>query len=309
MAADDAARASRIPVLNLVELVMLSVGLRTRPAHVLTVVRQPAFLAREILVIALGIPLLTIIVVKLLPVPQWTAIVALLFGISPAAPALLTAYRYKSSVASKALAVISVALASSIIVVPVWLVLLNRFLGLELRVPLGTIVGMLALKAFAPLLTGMLIAHVAPRVARGLDRVVIVAVAIGFLIAVVLLFYLGAGTLRLVTPPLLMGLLLIAAGSALLGELAGGRDLELREILARVAMAGNPAIALAIIATSYPDVDVDLDLGGLVAAFILARALASIPYTLLARVRLARRAGKSSTWPADDRLGRHAHDR
>jgi BASS family bile acid:Na+ symporter len=106
---------------------------------------------------------------------------------------------------------------------------------------------------------------------------------------VVLLVNVGAGTLRLVTLPIVLGLLLISVGSATLGELAGGHDLELREILGRVAMSGNPAIALAIIGTSRPE----LDLGGLVAAVILGRGLAAIPYTLYARYRLARRDVRS----------------
>ena len=92
---------------------------------------------------------------------------------------------------------------------------------------------------------------------------------------------------------MLVGLLLISVGSAALGELAGGGDLELREILGRVAMAGYPAIPLAIIGANYPK----LDLGGLVAAYIICRAVAAIPYTLLARYRLARhQATEPSTW-------------
>ncbi len=271
-------------VAHLVELVMFTVGLRARPAQVFAEIRRPHLLLRELLVIALGVPLLTLLVVRLLPLPPWTAVVAILFGISPTAPSLIAGFR-RESVANKALAVITVALASSMIVVPLWVLLLNYFGDLSLRVSAGSIFALLALRAFAPLLGGMLIGRSAPRVAQALERVLTVVVLFGMVLVVVLLLHLGAGLLRLITVPILLGLLLISVGSAVLGEIAGGRDLELREILGRVAMSGNPAIALAIIGTSYPD----LDLAGLVAAYILCRAAAAIPYTLLARHRIARR--------------------
>lgn len=272
-------------VTNLVEMVMLSVGLKAQPARVLAEIRRPALLVRELLLVAFGVPLLTLLVVKLLPVPPWTAVVAILFGISPAAPFLLTSYHRGESTVNKALAVVAVALAASVFIVPLWLASLNRFFGFSLRAsPIG-IFGMLALKVFAPLLAGMLIRWRAPRVAGVMVWVLTVALVIASVIIVVLLLYLARGTLPLVTAPMVLGLLLLMTGSAVLGEIAGGRDLELREILGRVAMSGNPAIALAVIGTSYPE----LDLAGLIAAYLVCRGIATIPYTLLARHRYARR--------------------
>lgn len=270
---------------HLVEMVMFSVGLRARPGQVLAQLRAPNLLLREFLVIAVGIPLLTLVVIRVLPIPRFTAIVAVLVGISPTAPFLLRSFRHREAAADKALAVVAVALATSPLIVPFWLAMVNRFSSLGLRFSIDAIFRMLVLKAFAPLLIGMIVGRTIPRAGRVLDRVLVIPVTIAVCVTVVLLFYLGAAPLRLLTPPLVLALLLLSAGSALLGELAGGRDPELREILGRVAVNGNPAIALAIIGTSFPDAE----LGGLVAAYLICRAVAVAPYILLTKHRLSRR--------------------
>jgi BASS family bile acid:Na+ symporter len=270
---------------NLVEMVMLSAGLRARPDRLLAEVRRPALITRELLVLGLGVPLLTLLVVRLLPVPPVAGVIAVLFGICPAAPILLQSFQRRETAAPKALAVIAVALAASVIIVPVWIWALNRFFALGLRASPTTIFSLLALKVFVPLFLGMALRRFSPRVARRIDRVLTVVMILALVIAVAALLALGGGTLRLVTLPVILALALIATGCAILGELAGGSDPELREILGRTAMNGNPALALAIIAASYPS----LEIGGLVAAYIVCRAVSTLPYSLFAWRRSVRR--------------------
>lgn len=272
-------------VTNLVELVMLSVGLRSRPGQVLAEVRRPALLIRELLLLALGVPLLTLLVVRVLTFPPRTAVIVILFAICPAAPFLLHGFQRRETAASKALAVVAVALAASVFIVPAWILLLNHFSELDLRVSASTIFTMLAVKAFVPLFLGMLVRRTVPSVAAVVDRVVSVAIILALIVATILLIHLGWGKLRFITVPIALALLLIPTGCAILGEWAGGQDLELREILGSAAMNGNPALALAVIGTSYPT----LDMGGLVAAYLICRAFATLPYKLLAKRRARRR--------------------
>jgi predicted Na+-dependent transporter len=272
-------------VKNVIELVMFSVGLRTPLEQVLVEVRRSALLVRPLIVFALGVPLLTLVVVRLLDVPPWTTIVFILFGISPGAPTILGAFQRRQTAAAKALAIVAVVLAASTFIVPVWLVILNRFLRLGLRSsPIG-IFGLLLVRVFGPLLVGIAMRRCAPRVAAVIDRVLLFPIIVGLVITVVLLLQLGREVLPLITVRIVIALLLVTFGSAALGDIAGGDDLELREIFGRLAMTGNAALALAIFGTSYPE----LELGGLVAAYLVARAIASIPYTVFAKRRFARR--------------------
>lgn len=272
---------------NLVEIVMLSAGLRARPEQLLAELRRPALLTRELLVFGLGVPLLTLLVVRLLPVPPYSGVLAVLFGICPAAPVLLSAFQSRETAASKALAVVAVALAASVIIVPAWVWALNRFFALGLRLSPWFIFTSLVAKVFVPLLLGMVVRRFWPRVARPVERVLTVVMILGLVIGVAVLLAVGAGTLRLVTLPVIFALALIATGCALLGELAGGSDPELREILGRTAMNGNPALALAIIGASFPS----LEIGGLVAAYLVCRAVSTVPYSLFAWRRSVRRSG------------------
>lgn len=272
---------------NLVEIVMLSARLRARPDRLVDELRRPALVTRELLVFGLGVPLLTLLVVRLLPLPPVAGGLAVLFGICPAAPVLLSAFQRRETAASKALAVVAVALAASVIIVPAWVWGLNRFFALGLRLSPWVIFSKLALKVFVPLLVGMVVRRLWPRVARQVDRVLTGVVILGLVIGVVVLVAVGAGTLRLVTLSVIVALVLIATGCALLGELAGGSDPELREIFGRTAMNGNPALALAIIGASFPT----LEVGGLVAAYLVCRAVSTLPYSLFAWRRSVRRSG------------------
>jgi bile acid:Na+ symporter, BASS family len=272
---------------NLIEIVMLSAGLRVQPERLLAEIRRPALAIRELLVLGLGVPLLTLLVVLLLPVPPRARVVAVLFGICPAAPVVLQSFQKRETAASKALAVVVIALAASLFIVPSWIWALNRFFALGIRLSPETLFSLLALKVFVPLFLGMAVHRFVPRVAELLGRVLTVVMIVGLLLALVVLVAVGAGTLRLVTLPVIVAVVLVATGCAIRGEIAGGSDPELREILGRTAMMGNPALALAIIAASYPS----LDIGGLVAAYLICRGVSTLPYSLFAWRQSVRRQG------------------
>jgi BASS family bile acid:Na+ symporter len=266
---------------NLVELLMFSVGLRASATDVMAEVRRPALLARELVVLAFAVPLITLLVIRLLEVPAPASVVFVLFGICPAAPYVLYGFQKRGSAASKALAVVGIALAMSVIMVPTWVWILNRYLGYELRVSAVDIASILVLKVFLPLLLGMFVRRIWRKFATIMGPILNIAVVVALVVSEVLLFRVGSDTLQLVTIRLAAAALLVSALSALLGELAGGRDTELGEILGMAAVSGNPSLALAVIAASDPT----LKAGGVVAAYLLVRAVATIPYKVLTKVR------------------------
>jgi len=112
---------------------MFSAGLRTSMADVLAEVRGPALLVRELLVLTLAVPLVTLLVIRVLSVTPPSSVVFALLAICPAAPDVLYGFRRRRSAAPKALAVVGVALATSVLFVPAWLWALERYLGYELR--------------------------------------------------------------------------------------------------------------------------------------------------------------------------------
>lgn len=104
------------------------------------------------------------------------------------------------------------------------------------------------------------------------------------MVSELLLLRVGADTLRLVTLRLGVAAVLITVACAVLGRVAGGRDSELGEILSAAAVNGNPSLALAVIAASDPT----LKTGGVVAAYLLVRAGATILIPFVTKLAPAR---------------------
>ena len=283
---------------NIVELLMLSYGLRCRADEMLAQMRHPALLLREILLVAVGVPILMLVILHLVPMSGVAASIFMLFAICPAAPYVLRPFLKRKSAAVKALVVVSVGLLSSIVVIPIWVTILNRYFGFEFRVSIGEVVTLLLLKVFMPLVSGILLRRGLKSRSEKAGRVLEAIVAVALVAATILLVVEGAGSLRMFNLRIASALLLVCTSSAALGAIAGGRDPELREILANAAMNGNPAIALAIIGASYPT----LQVAGLLAAYILCRSIATYPYLLYTKYRALRRPETAAN--ASPRSGR-----
>ena len=194
--------------------------------------RRPALLVREGLVLTLAVPLVTLLVIRLLSVSPPSSVVFALLAICPAAPDVLYGFRRRGSAAPKALAVVGVALATSVLFVPAWRAL-ERYKGYDLRLSPVQLATILVLKAFLPLGLGTLVGRLWRRFATTVAPILDIAVLVALVVSELLLLRVGADTLRLVTLRLAVAAVLITAACAVLGRLAGGRDSELGEILVR----------------------------------------------------------------------------
>src|SRR5690606_27459573 len=101
----------------------------------------------------------------------------------------------------------------------------------------------------------------------------------------------GAPILLQVPPRVLVAVLVMALGAAAMGDWAGAPRPEERRATGVAAALGNPGLVLAIVAASRPG----FRAAAFVAAYLLARKLALLPYERWARRREAASARPVTT--------------
>jgi len=283
----------RFLVAHLVELFMLSVGLRTDPGTVIRAARErPWFYTRALLVLFVAVPVLTIVVTKVLALPPRMASLFVIFAACPAAP--LVAPRLikkddRAGVTALTLVVVASFLAPAL--VPIWLLIANPILGSALDVTPVALLTVFLLKVLLPLTAGILARRASPRLA---DKAAPVFAAMGtaaLLVAAVLLLKASFETLNRLTVPALIAMVLIVLGSAALGELVAGEAADDRNAVGTIAMTGSPVLALAVIHASYPGLQ---NVSGIVGLFLILRAVAGVPYQLIVARRRRRSAARST---------------
>jgi BASS family bile acid:Na+ symporter len=280
---------------HLVELIMLAVGLRSSWSELSELRRRPRLILRSLLVIDVLVPLLALLVVRLVPMPPMEAGMILLIAICPAAPLFLRKARGAGARGATALNVLLVASLLAPISVALWLTAFDRGGALPLSFPPGVVSRVVLGSIVLPLALGMLFRRYRPaaaeRVASLLDKVS----AAVLILAAVAVVALARPVLSDFVPGALIALAIVTLGSALMGHLAGGPLLADRAAVGYAAAFGNPAIALAIVARARPDLSAEL--AAPLAAYLLLRALALVPYGLWlkrARRRTAEKAAPSA---------------
>lgn len=266
---------------NVMIALVLAVALSTTPAALRATWSERWLVGRTLLVLEIGVPLLTLAAVTLLPLsPEVTGIIALM-AVCPGSPMILHKVRDRTVV------VVIMAVVSLLVplTVPTWVAVLDRLLPLSVAIPPVPLATMTLVKVMLPLVAGIAVAALLPRTARLLARVVWVAYLVAFGFAVLATLARGAPLLLRASPWALGAVMVVTLGGAAMGHWAGRPRLEDSSALARIAVLGNPALALAVVEYSYPDVES----AALMSAYLLARALALIPYG-----RLLRRWSQSS---------------
>ncbi len=271
---------AQFAVAYLVVFAMLNVGLRTNLSAVLHEFRHPRRILIGVGAIDLAVPLVALIVVQVVHVPPSVAKLFLLFAICPAAPLVLPSLRKRGGVGSVGLALVVVLLATAVFTVPAWVWILDRAHQVSIDTYARDLAVMLLGKLLIPLIVGMIIRAHSDRIATIVERITTIAFLLCVVVAVWVLVKVGAASLAKITGLIALAALLILAGDALLvSKLAPKSDPALRSAVSSIAARGNPALALAVIAQNDPS----LDWAGLVAAYVIFRAIALLPFDIGSR--------------------------
>jgi BASS family bile acid:Na+ symporter len=163
---------------------------------------------------------------------------------------------------------------TAFVMIPLWMELLNRAMGLELAFRLRDVATVLVPTIVLPFAIGRVVADLAPRIAKSLATITQALFVAGLLIIVVAVISRAGASFRELGARELLAALLIPFGAAAFGYWAGRPEIDARISTTYSAALGNPALALAVIAQSN-----HIKVPAMI-AFLLVRGLALLPFML-----------------------------
>jgi bile acid:Na+ symporter, BASS family len=285
----EAADAVKFVLMVGIMLTVISVGLRSRPADTVLLLRNPKLGVRAMASMFVVMPLFVIGLTWVLPVMDQAAHAALVaLSVSPMPPILPRRQAKVGAGGDYAVGLQVLASVFSIIVAPAFIWLAGRLEGVATVFDATAALRVLALTIGAPLAAGILIARLWPRAAALstlLARAALVVLAAGGAIALFaeaskIAAQIGHGVLLVTAAIVLFGLLA--------GHLLGGPDAGNRGALALATSARHPGLAIALSTANFPH-----DKEAIVAAvllFLLTNLVLTLPYALW-RQRRAHPAG------------------
>jgi BASS family bile acid:Na+ symporter len=251
---------------------ILAIGMGSTLSDVTYLWRRPGLLLRSLLAMYVLVPLVAFLLVKALPLTVGVEAALLVLAMSAGAPLLP---RKLGALGSDAY-VFSLVVTSSllaIVVVPVWVALLAQHFGVAMELSSATVAVVIAKAFLLPLAVGMVIRGLLPKFSDWFaDRLLAIA-------GVVLT---GAGVILLATQwklflevrwegmTTLVGLMVIALA---IGHALGGPSPDERTALAIACATRHIGIAV-LVATAFRGPRTMV----MIAAYIVASALVSIPY-------------------------------
>jgi bile acid:Na+ symporter, BASS family len=267
---------------NLVVFLCLALGLGLRPGALRASVKRQSFW-RGVAVAMLGAPLLTMLIVWLLPLDSVTESVILLSAVAPGVPFLVATVKRQGGDVELA-AALSVALtAVAVSLLPLSLEVVGRVTGVDYDANLASIARAVVLPTFVALAVGLAIRRLWPGLAERLFPWIVRLFKVALAVAVIVLVV--PAIRALASAGWVAGLagLLIPLLLAAFGHFLGGPALPERKTIAIVAVFGNPAVALAVTATTLHD----RRALPVLAAFLILRGVAMLVYgRVVHRVRM-----------------------
>lgn len=271
-------------VRHFVFALMLSVGLAARPRDLLDSLRRPTLYLRLLLVLEVGVPLLAIAVASLFQIPREAKALILLMAICPGAPAVAYSTKQKGETYSPVgLCLLLFTSLLSPLLVPAWVWILGRVFPFELSIQPLQVLNQVLPTVTLPLFLGMGLRQLWPRAAELLAPWVHRAFLVSLTVAIAVVLYLGAPVLWNTKPLVILACWLMVVASEFLGYWAAKPAPEAQRTASMAAVLGNPGLALTIVAVSYPG----LRASAFLAAYLLFRSLALLPFTLWLKRRSA----------------------
>lgn len=282
----------KLVLANMVLALMLSIGLAVRPRELAQVVHHPRLYLRALLVMEIGVPLLAMVVVSGLALSPLATGLILLMAICPGAPFIPLVSKTKGEVYSTVgLNLLLLASVLAPLSIPAWVAILDRLYPFELQITPVQVAARVVPVVILPIVAGIAIRALSPRVADVLARVVHYIFIVTFVIAIAIGLVLGAPVFLELSVRTLLAVVLVVSGTAVMGAWAARTQPGARRAVVFSTVLGNPGIALAIVAASYPD----LRAGAFIIAYLVLRRLALVPFELW----IKRRATPAAHPPLD----------
>ena len=234
---------------------------------------RPVLLVRSMLAMYVVVPVLAVILALAFSLPRGTELAIVVLAICAGAPLLP---RKLIKVGGDPAYVLSLVVTTSllaIVTVPLSVRLLSGMMTIENELGSGEVAGAILRSFLVPLGAGMLVRAVAPSAAARLAEPLLGIASAALAVTTVVLIVAGWRHVAEVGLPSLMAFAAFALGSLTIGHLLGGPAPENRTSLALACTTRHVGLALIVGANARGPAPL-----ALVAGYLLATALISIPY-------------------------------
>lgn len=258
---------------------MLTAGLLTDRAVAADMRRQWKVLVAALVVLWVIEPLVVLGIVAWLGVSQRETALLLLMAISPGLPLVLQSVMKGHGSRQLALAILLVTALSAPLLVPAWAAIVNRTSDLPLHVSARDVLRVVVPSALLPFVIGRIVNYASPRIAHRAAKVTNVLFVVGIVILGIVVCAKSFHVFAAISWRAYLAIVLATIAALVIGFVAGGSDRENRVAVSYAAAFGNPALALAIAAASFPHREALPFIG----VYVLVRLVALIPFNLWVR--------------------------
>jgi BASS family bile acid:Na+ symporter len=273
---DPATILKLVLVLGVV-LLVLAIGLRSRPDESLLLLRRPDLGIRALAAMFVLQPAFVLLLVWLLDLRVGVGAALLGFSVAPVLPPWAKKGYAMGAASDYVIGLEVMATAASILVVPVMIWIANGVFGVHTARDPWSVELMLLVTIGLPLAVGMGVGRFwpapAPRLAFLADRAGSVVLLIG---GVVLLVARGRDIVAVTGRGTIVVSVLIIGFGLLAGHLLGGPDPRKRGALASANVSRHPGVALLLASSALPE-DVPA-VTGAVLLYLIASMVVPIPY-------------------------------
>ena len=269
-----------IPLVNAaIVLLLTALGLRTRPADLLLLFRNPLLGVRAFVAMFVFVPACTILMTWTLPLEPAIRASLLAMSVAPLCPIAVRAATNANTDGDFMLGLQVFSAVVSIAAVPAMLALAGRIFDFEPRYPIGDIAFFIMKQIGLPLAVGLglagLLGGKSKRVALWLERIGLIAMIIAMAI---ILYFLVPKVWSMTVNGRLLSVVAFAGFVLLGGHLFGGADKGVRDNLIMGSFQRHPAISLLIATTALPAEEATMI--AVIVMFVLVGNLAVIPYMI-----------------------------
>ena len=258
-------------------LIVVSIGLRARPADTLALVRQPMLGVRAMVAMFVAVPAFVLAITAFFPIDPALRTALLALSVSPMPPILPKKEIKAGGDGDYAIGLQVLATLVSIAVVPVMLFAAAAVFGVEGRFPAMAMSKTLAITVGVPLAIGIAVGSVLPQhrdvIATWAGRLGIAALAIGGVAVLISQFeriyaQIGDGVLLMTAA--------ITGFALFVGHMLGGPDEGNRSALAVAASARHPGVAITLATAVLPEQTASIV--AIVLLALLSNIILTIPY-------------------------------
>jgi BASS family bile acid:Na+ symporter len=235
-------------------LIVLATGMAAQHGEATALVRKPALLTRSVVAMLLLAPLLAVGLASTLPLQPTVKIALVALAVSPMPPFLPKKALIVHGERSYPVSLLAATALLSTVTLPVTLSFLSDVFGLPLLLAPATLANQLLVSVLLPLVTGLLLARLAPAFSAMWAADVSGAATVVFCLTIVPQLVVTLPAFReLIGDGSLVVMATYAIGTLLIGHVLGGPGRETRHTLALSTSARHPAIAISLAQANFAD--------------------------------------------------------